>query len=108
MDVLFDQNVDSKYARALERIDGVSVREVKSVLDPEASDGTIASTARANEWVVFTNDDDFFVHVPEIGLLYYSQVEDPSPGDVATAVRRISTVYEDPMDVVEVVPGDWL
>lgn len=108
MDILFDQNVNSKYLSALEGIDGVSVRTVKDALDPEASDGNIASRARDNEWVIFTNDDDFFVHASDIGLLYYSQVEDPSPGDVAAAVRQISTVYEDPVDIVETVPGDWV
>jgi hypothetical protein len=41
-------------------------------------------------------------------LLYYSQVEEPSPGDVAAAVRQISTVSEDPADIVETVPDGWV
>jgi len=76
MDILFDQNVNSKYVSALVQIDGVSVRTVKDALNPETSDADIASRARVNGWVVFTNDDDFFVHSSDIGLLYYSQVED--------------------------------
>lgn len=48
MDILFDQNVNSKYLSALERIDGVSARTVKDTLDPEASDEDIASRARVH------------------------------------------------------------
>jgi len=108
MEILFDQNVTSKYLTALEQLDGVSVRTVKDALDPEASDGMIVETARENRWVIFTNDDDFFLHTSDIGLLYYSQVADPPPGDVAAAVRKIAAVYDDPMDIIETVPGDWI
>lgn len=108
MEILFDQNANLNYIPALKQIDGISVYTVKDTLDPEASDETIAATAQANGWVIFTNDDDFFVHASDIGLLYYSQLEDPSPGDVATAVRRIATVYEDPMEIIETVPGNWV
>jgi len=108
MRVLCDQNVPAKYVTALQRAEGVTVATVEEVLQHDASDAEIAAYAEDRNWVVLTSDDDFFVAGGDHGLLLYDQIEDPVPGDVVSAVRRIDRVYESPSDIVESVPGEWL
>lgn len=108
MRILCDQNVARKYVEALERTDDVTVNTVEEVLEHDARDTEIAAYAERNDWVVFTNDDDFFVAGGEHGLLLYDQLDDPSPGNVVTAIRRISTAYSDSKQITENVPGGWL
>lgn len=103
MRICCDQNVASKYVETFERTQWTSTT-VASALDPEASDAEIASFARTNDWVVFTSDDDFYVHADSHGLLVYSQVEDPEPG----VVREAIAAYDRPADVTEFVPDGWI
>lgn len=108
MRVLCDQNVATKYVEAFRRAGGITVTTVDEVLDHDASDTEIAAYAERNGWVVFTNDDDFFVAGGDHGLLLYDQLEDPSPGDVVSAVQQISRAYENPAQITESVPGAWV
>lgn len=108
MRVLCDQNVPAKYVAAFQRADGITVAAVEEVLQHDATDTEIAAYAESEGWVVFTNDDDFFVAGGDHGLLLYDQLEDPSPGDVVEAVQHIDQVYADPANIVESVPGEWL
>lgn len=108
MQILCDQNVDEKYVHALVQAENVTVATVRELLDPEATDEAIAMAAEADNWVLLTNDDDFFVQRPRPGLLFYDQIEDPRPGDVVTAIQRIAAFYDDPVEIVETVPGDWV
>jgi hypothetical protein len=108
MRVLCDQNVPAKYVKVLEPIDGLTVSTVEDVLQHDATDTDIATFAEQNQWVVFTNDDDFFVAGGDHGLLLYDQLEDPRPGDIVQAAQRIDQVYSDPNDIIESIPGEWV
>ncbi|MFB6142676.1 MAG: DUF5615 family PIN-like protein [Halorientalis sp.] len=108
MRVLCDQNVPAKYVDALRDADGLTVATVADVLEHDATDAAIATHAEREEWVVLTNDDDFFVAGGDHGLLLYDQLDDPSPGDVARAVQRIARAYAHTGDIVETVPGEWV
>lgn len=81
---------------------------VENALQHDATDAEIAAYAEENQWVVFTNDDDFFVAGGDHGLLLYDQMEDPRPGDIVQAVQRIEQVYADPNGIVESIPGEWV
>jgi hypothetical protein len=107
MRILCDQNVPVKYVEAFERADDVTVTTVADALDHDAPDTEIATYAEREGWVVFTNDDDFFVAGGDHGLLLYDQLEDPRPGDIVDAVQQIDRVYTDSSDIVESIPGDW-
>jgi len=106
--VLCDHHVAPKYVQALDSERWLTVRTVEMVLARDATDGAISSHAKEHGWVVFTSDDDFFRTGPDHGLLVYSQLDDPSPGDVLVAVRRIDSVYDDAEEITEVVPGAWI
>jgi len=108
MRILCDQNVPRKYFEGLERTDGITVTTVRDALEHDATDTEIAAYAEQNQWVVFTNDDDFFVAGGDHGLLLYDQIEDPRPGDIVQAVQQIDRVYTDPSNIVESIPGDWV
>jgi len=107
MRVLCDQNVPRKYPHALRETDGVTVTTVDAALKHDASDAEIARFAEANGWVVLTNDDDFYVDRSDHGLLFVSQLDDPAPGRVVEAIRRIDDAYETHSDIVETVPDGW-
>ncbi|QIO25129.1 DUF5615 family PIN-like protein [Haloarcula sp. JP-L23] len=108
MRILCDQNAPAKYVAALQRVDGITATTVDEVLRHDATDVEIARFAEDNGWVVFTNDDDFFVAGGDHGLLLYDQVEDPASGDVVAAVEAISRAYQSHSEIVESVPGDWV
>jgi len=107
MRILCDQHVPAKYLNALSDAEGIIVTTISVVLEPDASDERIAAFAAANDWVVFTNDDDFYVAGGDHGLLFYSQIEDPAPGVIVDAVQRIDEVYESTDEILESVPGGW-
>ena len=108
MRILVDQNSAQKYITAFEQAEGITVATVDDVLKHDAADADIATYAETNEWVVFTNDDDFFVAGGDHGLLLYDQIEDPSPGKVVAAVRKIEQVYADSSEITERVPDGWV
>jgi len=68
----------------------------------------VSEFAARDSWVVFTNDDDFFLTGGDHGLLLYDQLEDPSPGEVVIAVERIAAAYQSHAAVVETVPSEWV
>ena len=107
MRILCDQNVPEKYVTAFRDADGVTVATVEDRLEHDAADAEIAAYAERNQWVIFTNDDDFFVAGGDHGLLLFDQLEDPQPADVVRAAQQIAEVYPDPADIIESVPGDW-
>ena len=104
MRILVDQNSAQKYIEAFEQTDGITVATVDDVLKHDMSDADIAAYAETNDWVVFTTDDDFFVAGGDHGLLLYDQIEDPSPGDVVSAVQKIEQVYADSSEIIESIP----
>ena len=108
MRILVDQNSAQKYIDAFERADDIVVATVDDKLEHDASDADIAAYAETHDWVVFTTDDDFFVAGGDHGLLLYDQIEDPSPGDVVAAVRKINQVYTDSSEITESVPDGWV
>jgi hypothetical protein len=84
------------------------VSTVEDGLQHDATDAEIAAYAEENQWVVFTNDDDFFVAGGDHDLLLYDQLEDPRPGDIVQAVQQIEQVYSGSSSIVESVPGEWV
>lgn len=107
MRILCDQHVPVKYVTALRDAEGMTVTTVDAALQHDATDAEIAGYAESEGWVVFTNDDDFFVDRGGHGLLLYSQLEDPPPGVVVAAVREIGRAYGSADEIVETVPGQW-
>lgn len=108
MRILCDQNVADKYVQAFEQESWITVETVRELLSPDASDDEIAAIAEADEWVVFTTDDDFYRHDRSFGLIVYSQIEDPAPSGVVAAIKAIDYAYESDSDVLETVPDGWL
>lgn len=108
MRVLCDEHVAPKYVDALEQAAGITVATAPDKLSPSAPDSEIAAYAAAHDWVVLTNDNDFFSERQQHGLLYYSQIENPAPGDVVDAILAINGAYESNGDAVEKVPNGWV
>ena len=108
MRILCDQHVDHRYVHALRRTSGITVTTVRHVMSADAPDGEIASYAAANDWLVLTSDDDFFAERRAHGLLFYQQLDNPTPSDVAAAVQAIDEAYDDNSTVVEKVPDGWV
>jgi hypothetical protein len=107
MRLLCDHNVAAKYVQAFEQSDSITVTTVADELSSVATDEEIVGFAKQNDWVVFTTDDDFFEHADACGVLVYSQITDPSPGDVLDAVDAIDGAYESHREIIETIPGDW-
>ena len=108
MKILCDQNVAHKYIAALENADNVTVTTVAAELSADASDEEIATFVERHDWTLLTSDDDFFDHAGSFGLLVYSQIADPPPGDLVAAVNAIEAAYERHSDIIETVPGNWI
>lgn len=108
MRLLCDHHVPTKYLRAFEHASEITATTVADELSPSASDGEIATLAEQNDWIVFTNDDDFFEQTASFGLLVYSQVEDPQPSDIVNAVIAIDRAYESNSEIIETVPDGWI
>lgn len=108
MQILCDHHVPAKYISAFEDAAGITVRPVSDVLSPTATDHEIARYAEQNDWVVFTNDDDFLLTDGDHGLLIYDQIADPPPGNIVDAVNRIDDAYESNEGILEAVPGEWI
>ena len=108
MRILCDQHVDYRYVHALQRADGITVTTVRHVMHADAPEREIASYAAANDWLVLTSDDDFFTERRTYGLLFYQQLDDPTPSALAAAVQAIDEAYHDTSSVVEKVPDGWI
>ena len=96
MRLLCDQHVPPKYLSAFANAKDVTATTVRDKLAADASDTDIATYAAEREWVVFTNDDDFYRSATVYGLLVYDQISDPSPDEILDAVRAIEAAYDDP------------
>lgn len=107
MRVLCDQNVPQKYVEALVAAGGITVGTVQEKLTADASDREIVAFAVEGDWVILTSDSDFFGDGRQFGLLVYSQLEDPRPGDIVESIQAIDDAYESLSDVVEKVPDGW-
>ena len=92
----------------MENEDDITVTTIRDVLRTGASDAEIAVFAEANDWVVFTNDTDIYSETGNFWRLFYSQIEDPSPGNSITAIQRIEWAYESNTDIEEVIPDEWV
>jgi ribosome maturation protein Sdo1 len=44
----------------------------------------------------------------DFGNVYYRQAEDPSVGDVLTALRKVADTYTDHREIEIYVPGEWI
>ncbi len=108
MRILCDHHVAPKYLRAFEREPWITATTVAEVLAKDAPDAAISSFAHSDNWVVFTNGTDFYRLGVDHGLLVYSQLEAPSPGDVVEAIRNIDEAYTSPDEISEYVPGRWI
>lgn len=105
--LLCDQNVARQYIEGFRAKDGFPVTTVEETLDVRALDADIASYAAANDYVVFTSDNDFFALDARCGRIHYSQEEAPGVGDVLAAVQAVAEVYENHSEIVEHVPDGW-
>ena len=108
MRILCDHHVPPRYVQAFEQEPAVTVTAVRTLLSHDASDAMIAAVARRDDWVVFTNDDDFYSPTPSHGLVVYSQRDNPAPGDVVDAMLAIDRAYTSPSEIIEFVPNGWV
>lgn len=108
MRILCDHHIPPKYVRAFEQEPSIAVTTVRDELAADASDAAIESFAATNDWVVFTNDSDFFPTTDDHGLLVYDQTENPPAGEIVTAVRNIASAYASDSEIVETVPDGWI
>ena len=108
MRILCDHNVADKYWQALDREPWLTVSTVADELSPTASDSAIADYATTRRWVLLTTDDDFHADDRSHGLLVYSQIEDPRPGDVVRAIASIADAYASFDEIDEYVPDGWI
>lgn len=103
-----DHNVADKYPQTFDREEWLTVARVAQTLSPTASDPRNSRYATTNEWVLFTTDDDFYADDRSHGLIVYSQIEDPGPGEVVEAIAAIDAAYENHAEINEFVPDGWV
>lgn len=108
MRILCDHNVAEKYRRALDQEPWITVSTVATERSPTAADATISELASTEGWVLLTSDDDFHTDDRAHGLLVYSQIEDPRPGEVVRAIAAIDAAYASHAEIDEFVPGGWI
>jgi hypothetical protein len=108
MRILCDHNVDEKYIDTFRDTEWITVTTVRDELTQEAKDPAISEYAAQNEWIVFTEDEDFH-ELPHVrGVIYYNHIESPSPGDVVEAMQNITEGYDDYRYINEYVPNGWI
>lgn len=108
MRILCDHHVPPKYLQAFEQAPEITATTVQDRLAHDASDAEIAAFAKREDWIVFTNDDDFYHPAPSHGLVIYSQREGATPGDVVDAMIAIDRAYASSTQVLEFVPDGWV
>lgn len=108
MKIICDQNVAGRYTETFGRTDWITVTTVRDELSVDTEDSAISRYAEQHEWIVFTGDDDFREFNHDRGLVLYSHVERPSPGDVIDALRAIADAYTDHRTIDENVPDGWI
>jgi hypothetical protein len=109
MRILFDRNVEPRFVHAIESTPWATVTRSEDHFPPDAPDEDITDWAEANDWVIFTRDNDFFrlARDSDCGLLFLHKRRDPNPGTIADAVARIDAAYTDHEDIEEGLPGNW-
>ena len=105
--LLCDENVDQRYVETFRSADWITITTVRETLSHDATDEAIADFAASEVWVVFTGDDDFLRADPDCGVVFYHQMDRPSPGDVVDALQAIEDAYAEPNEIREFVPGGW-
>ncbi len=108
MRLLCDHHVATKYITAFEATEWITCERVADVLSPDAPDREIARYATANDYIVFTNDDDFQAETLDHDLITYDQIENPTPQTVCDALEAIAAAYDDATLIWEHVPNGWV
>ncbi|WEL17763.1 PIN domain [Halorhabdus sp. SVX81] len=111
MRVLADEHIPPAYVSAL-RGEGHDVVTVGDEIELGAEDTTLLAYARETDRVILSEDTDFRGVDPELKVSDHPGVlacdTAATPGEIATAVRRIEGFADDLMDTVFFVPGNWL
>lgn len=111
MRLLADEHFPPAFVFAL-RGEGHDVAVVGEDLAPGTADSTLLEHARDTDRVIPSEDTDFRGADEELALESHPGVlacdTAASPGAVATAVRRIEALVDDPEETVLFVPGDWV
>jgi len=94
--VLCDENVEEATVLELERRD-VTATHVSTVLGSGSPDDAVAEHARANGFVLLTNDSDFLDNedFPAVTVLYYPDNDVPAH-ELAQRIEDLSTWVSDP------------
>jgi hypothetical protein len=116
--LLCDHNVDDKYTYAFRRMDWITARPLREMLEVDTPDSGVASYVDEYEWVVFTSDVRFLspddedvgreLEQADFGIIYYRQADNPSPGDVLAALRNVADAHIDHTEIKTYVPGEWV
>lgn len=111
MRILADEHVPPAFASALQS-EGHDVETVPEALAASESDRRIFEYATEVDRVILTADADFSGASdeldPEEGPGILSCDVDARPGAIATAVRRIDALVDDPHGTVLYVPDGWI
>jgi hypothetical protein len=116
--LLCDHNVADKYTHTFRQTEWITARPLREVLEIDTSDSGVASYVDEYEWVVFTSDVRFLspdnedvereLEQADFGIIYYRQADNPAPGDVLAALRKVASAYVDHTDIETHVPGEWV
>lgn len=108
MRLLCDHHVPPRFRTAFADEPWLDAVTVADALGGDADDTEIATFAAETNRIVFTNDDDFFQHPGDYGLILYEQRQRPSASAVVTALQAIAAAYDDHATIVEYVPDGWV
>lgn len=111
MRLFFDRSTEPRYVNALAQEPWTTTVWCDSRFPQTAPDRDLAEFAQDNGYVVFARDDDFFKlvrHQYNCGLLYFRKGKSTAPGDIVTAVERVSNAYPDHTKIEEGLPGNWI
>ena len=111
MRLLADEHVPMAFVSALDG-EGHDVAVVGNEVALGSDDEELLEYARETNRVILSQDTDFRGADPELDSESHRGVLacDPTatPGEIATAVRRIDAVASDLSETVLYVPGEWL
>jgi hypothetical protein len=106
--ILCDHSVDARFVDTFHRTDWITMTTVADELSPDADDPDISKHAEQHDWIVFTEDEHFREYDHDRGLVLYTHLERPSPGDVIAALGNIADAYTDHRKINENVPEGWI
>lgn len=108
MRLLCDENVKGSLYSLLEQ-EGYEVARVQDALAIGDTDREIIDHCRTEQWILLTNDDDFFAFDTHPGILFLDEQTVPAR-DVVTAIRRIEGFVdgEELKNQVLHVPDGWV